>query len=333
MKVYEALEEYLREDRKGILVTVVRKMGAAPREEGAKMFVGEDGKSFGTIGGGRLEAEACEEALKAMGAQGARMLHFRMDNKAVEDEGMICGGNVDVLLEPALPRHRELYKRISYCEKRGKQAVVVTRFDDRSVSKTLLEALGGTFGDAVEGLTVESLRPYAAARRPTILEHGTVMEPVKTASNLYIFGAGHVSQYLARVASMVDFNTTVIDDRAEFANRERFPETDTLVVDELRRSIERMEFTDDAYVVILTRGHKHDALVLERVVKEPVKYIGMIGSTRKVELVLNHLRDKGISEDRLKTVHAPIGLDINSETPQEIAVSIAAELIQVRGAV
>jgi xanthine dehydrogenase accessory factor len=123
----------------------------------------------------------------------------------------------------------------------------------------------------------------------------------------------------------------VIDDRADFANKDRFPEVDRVIVADFVQAFEELEYSGDVYAVIVTRGHKHDAYVLEEALKRPSKYIGMIGSKRKIKMVYDYLREKGFQEEALKSVHAPIGLKINSETPQEIAVSIVAELIKVRG--
>jgi xanthine dehydrogenase accessory factor len=147
---------------------------------------------------------------------------------------------------------------------------------------------------------------------------------------LYIFGAGHVSQYISRVAHMTDFDVIVIDDRADYCNEARFPEAKETIVEAFDDVFEHLPFRGGEYVVIVTRGHKHDALVLGHVLKEPTRYVGMIGSARKTKMVLNHLRAEGIEESLLARVYAPIGLDIGAETPQEIGVSIVAELIKVR---
>jgi xanthine dehydrogenase accessory factor len=129
---------------------------------------------------------------------------------------------------------------------------------------------------------------------------------------------------------MADFSVTVIDDRQDFANRERFPEAREVIVDDFHNVFDRLDFSGREYIAILTRGHKHDALVLEKVMMKPTRYVGMIGSRRKTRLVFDHLKEKGIPEDALKSVHAPIGIDIEAETPQEIAVSIVAQLIEVK---
>jgi xanthine dehydrogenase accessory factor len=325
------MESYLAEGKAGMVATVVKKTGAAPRDEGAKMFVGEDKKSYGTVGGGRVEAEVYDEALRLMGARESKVLHFRMDAKEVADDGMLCGGNVDVLLEPLLGTHKEVYEGIRHCETRGRKAVVVTRFGSGSFSKTLLDTYGSMWGDTVSDGELEGFIRFLDEKKVRLIGDGLVVEPVSVVPVLYIFGGGHVSQFLSKVAKMVDFNVVVIDDRAEFANAERFPDADSVVVEDFRKVFDKLDFTGNEYVVIVTRGHAHDAAVLEETLKRKTRYTGMIGSRRKVRVVLQHLREKGADPEALDKVYSPIGLDIHSETPQEIAISIVAELIQVRG--
>jgi xanthine dehydrogenase accessory factor len=331
MSIYDSVVRYLSEEKKGIVATVVNKAGAAPREEGAKMFVGEDKKTYGTIGGGKLEAEVIDEALKAMESTEVRLYHIRMDAKAVEDEGMLCGGNVDVLLEPILDKHKIVYECIRGFEKKGIRAVIVTRFNKSTLQKSLIDRNGDIWGDPLEKEEASKLRDFWSEHQVRFVNTDTVVEPLAVFSNLYIFGAGHVSQFLSKVAKLVDFNVTVIDDREEFANRERFPEADTIIVEDFEKVFNILDFTTNSSIVIVTRGHSHDALVLEKSVEQPTRYIGMIGSKRKVHMVLDYLSEKGVKKEILESIHAPIGIDINSETPQEIAISIVAELIKVRG--
>lgn len=333
MTVYEAVLEHLKEGKRGAVATVVNKAGAAPREEGAKMFIGEGGRIAGTIGGGRLEAEIEQKALADMGRKDGVLINFRMNAREVADNGMLCGGDVDILIEPVLENHREVYEKVSECLAKGTRAFVVTRFGRGGLlHKTLVSYREGMCGDPMDETELAELRDFWNEKRVRMVGGDTLVEPLSILPHLYIFGAGHVSHYLAKVARMVDFNVSVIDDRAEFANAERFPDADRVIVADFREVFRDLEFTGSEYVVIVTRGHAHDAAVLEEAVKRPTRYTGMIGSKRKVGIVLDHLRAKGVSEDVLRSVYAPIGIDINSETPQEIAISIVAELIKVRGA-
>jgi xanthine dehydrogenase accessory factor len=156
------------------------------------------------------------------------------------------------------------------------------------------------------------------------------IEPILPTPTLYIFGAGHISLAISKMAKMVGFRVVVIDDRAEFANPERFPEADRILAEDFSASLPSLRINDSSYIAIVTRGHQFDEEVLEWAVKTEARYIGMIGSKKKNQVVFAHLQSKGISREKLERVHAPIGLDIGAETPEEIAVSIVAELIRIR---
>jgi len=158
-----------------------------------------------------------------------------------------------------------------------------------------------------------------------------LLEPVFCEPTVYIFGGGHVSEQITPLAKNVNFKVVVIDDREMFANRERFPEADEVIVSEFEKCFERLNIDESSYVVIVTRGHLYDGIVLGQALESNARYIGMIGSRKKIGTLYQSLIEKGIAKESLGRVHAPIGIDINSETPEEIAVSIVAELIKVRG--
>jgi xanthine dehydrogenase accessory factor len=330
MDIHETIEEYLKEQKTGILATVITRAGSAPRDVGAKMFVGEDGKLYGTIGGGRLEHGAYQEAMSMMGKGSPKLLHIRMNAKEVASDGMICGGDVDVLLEPVLEQYRVLYSRLEYLEKRGKRGVLVTRFNGKDFAKTLIEDNLTTSGDNISEKDRDIFLQHLYETKPCVSDD-LVIEPLQVSVALYIFGAGHVSQYIAKVAKMVDFSVTVIDDREEFANKERFPDADEVIVEDFQNVFDRLRFTGKEFVAIVTRGHQYDAGVLGETLKRQTRYVGMIGSKRKVAIVFDYLKKSGFDDEAIKKVHAPIGLAIHAETPQEIAISIVAELIKVRG--
>lgn len=330
MNIYKIVEDYINKGKKGMIATVIRRVGSAPRDTGAKMFIGEDRKIYGTVGGGRLENDAFEEALKLMGKATTKVLHIRMNATEVAQDGMLCGGNVDILLEPVEEKYKELYSAIDIALEKRKKAAVVTRFKDNALSKTFVAHDGTIIGDSITEEESRFIDMHRDERNPLLIDETTVFEPLVKYSPLYIFGAGHVSQYLLKVAKLVDFYAVVIDDRAEFANRERFPDADEIVVEDFESVFKRLNFTGSEYVVIVTRGHQYDAFVLQEVLKRDFKYAGMIGSKRKVRIILENLKDMGFSEELIKRVHAPIGLDIGAETPQEIAISIVAELIKER---
>ncbi len=330
MNLYETIGQYAKEEKKGILARVIQRAGSAPRDVGAMMLIGSDGKCFGTVGGGRLESDTVKEAQKNMNLGETKILHTRMNANAVAEDGMLCGGDVDILLEPVEKRYIEIYQRAVQLEKKGKRGLIVTGFGRGRFSKTLIEQDMKVIGDPLEEEEIKKYFPYIHEKRPLLLDE-RVIEPVQTFSVLYIFGAGHVSQFLARFAGAVDFHVVVIDDREEFANRDRFPEAQEIIVQDFRTVFNQIEFTGSEFAVIVTRGHQHDADVLLETLKRQTRYVGMIGSRRKVRMVLDYMKECGFADEAIGRVHAPIGLPIHAETPQEIAVSILAELIKVRG--
>jgi xanthine dehydrogenase accessory factor len=328
MEPFDAINDYLMHGKQGALATIISRVGAAPRDAGAKVFIGDDGKIFGSTGGGCMEAEIWRHARSLIKSGAIKILHYSLSGAQVEDGGMICGGNVDILIEPVTGNHKEVYEEVLRCISESKQAFMVTSISGFSRSKSLILKSGEVIGDPVPIPSGETGK-YFSEKKPSLTD-GFLIEPVISSPKLFIYGAGHISQYISRAAKMVDFHVTVIDDRASFANRERFPEADEVIPEDFRTVLMKTGPCYNGYAVIVTRGHKHDALVLEEVLKKPLRYIGMIGSKRKVKIIYDNLEKKGFGRKLLKTVHAPIGIDIGAETPQEIAMSIVAELIKVR---
>lgn len=206
--------------------------------------------------------------------------------------------------------------------------------------------LGTVGGSLLEGKVREEAKNVIQEGKPKLLDFDLTgkdkdgmicggiakvyIEPIIPKSALYIFGGGHISFFLARMGKMVDFRVVVIDDRKEYANPERFPEADKTIADDYPNAFSQISVDKSSYIVIVTRGHAYDQTVLEWAITTDANYIGMIGSQKKNRKVFDNLVAKGVSEDDLKRVHAPIGLDINAETPEEIAVSIMAEVIKIR---
>jgi len=251
--LYEEIVRIKEEGKRGVLATVVRTQGSTPREVGAKMLVHEDGSISGTIGGGRLEAAVIKEALDTLATGEPRTIRHDLTGPEASEVGMICGGTLEVYLEPIL-----------------------------------------------------------------------------SGPKVFLFGGGHVSLPVARLSKMAGFRVAVIDDRPEFANRERFPEAEEVIAEEFSSALKKLKTHRESYLVILTRGHAYDQEVLEWALGTAARYVGMIGSRKKVQTIFSNLKEKGVSAEKLNSVHSPIGLDIGSKTPEEIAVSIVAEMIQER---
>lgn len=331
MNIFQIIRENLEAGGRGVLATVISRSGSAPRDVGARMYIDERGRSFGTVGGGLLERYVQEEAEGKKNEDRASVFHMRMDSKTVAEQGMLCGGNVDVLLEPVRQAHRPLYTRLAELEKKGGKAVVVTALATEVFTKTLVEEGLMVTGDPIDEGSAADYLGLFGERRPVIVGEGRlVVEPLFDRTRLYVFGAGHVSQHIARIANMVDFNVVIIDDRQEYANPERFPEAGEIVVRDFVEAFDSLSFTGQEFIVIVTRGHSHDAEVLRAALSINARYVGMIGSRRKVQMIFDLMRQSGYSDEAISRVYAPIGLSIHAETPQEIAVSIVSQLIQVR---
>jgi xanthine dehydrogenase accessory factor len=253
MDIYEEIVKLRRSGRKGAVATIVNVRGSIPSYKTAKMLVRDDGSIFGTIGGGCVEADVWQAAREVMEQEKPRTLTFNLNQDPKFDTGLVCGGTLDIFLEPILP-----------------------------------------------------------------------------AADLYIFGAGHVAYSLYRTAQNAGFDCTVIDDRDLYANRERFPEAREVIAEEFDQAMAKLTITESSYIVIVTRGHRDDMRVLRWAVQQPARYVGMIGSKRKTIGIFRELQKEGLAAQLFDRVHAPIGLDIGAVTPEEIAISITAELIANR---
>ncbi len=342
--IHQSIHQHLQENNPVILASVIASRGPTPRKAGAKMVLFQNGDSLGSVGGGALEA-AVEKFAKSLWSQkGAMLKLFNLDNERAGSLGMICGGEQEILLTLVVPddTHRAVFQQLAEPENRREKKHLITCLKGRgphfeNVQLGLMESSGNIIGLNLPENIQSELNRLTQGHSMPLLKHfenyTCLMEKDYSQGITYIFGAGHVSRPTLAIASMVGFQTIVLDDRPEFANVKYFPQADQVIVlPDFKDIFAEIDITSDAYLVIVTRGHAHDLTVLEQALKTPAAYIGMIGSKRKTRHCFQSLRDKGINADELARVHAPIGLDIQSETPEEIAVSIVAEMIQVRAA-
>jgi xanthine dehydrogenase accessory factor len=339
-KIIDATIQMLEENRPVVWATVVSQEGSAPRSSGSRMIISEGHISLGSIGGGTLEAETIEAADILLEEKGDQLLSFSLTGKEVAAAGMICGGNVQVYLEritaDALPFLKEFSTSFSrldgvlFVTEIGKESTV---FNDCHLLLARGKVISGEL--TVPAAVEDHLPSVEKGRVPVLLpltgkEHQIYFEPIELPSTLYLFGGGHISLDLAWIAHRLGDEIIVVDDREEFANRERFPMATHLLVQAFDTALERITFGPHDDVVIVTRGHMYDLEILRQALKSSPRYIGMIGSRRKNRMIFEKLLEEGISQSQLDQVHAPIGLKIQAETPAEIAVSIVAELIQTR---
>jgi xanthine dehydrogenase accessory factor len=296
--MHEWLQEIAKRSTAGepvALCTVVGSRGSTPQSTGARMVLLPNGLQVGTLGGGCVEAEVRQRALKMLSDNQSGLLTFKLDHDYGWDDGLICGGTMHIYVQTL------------------SDAEAAT--DYRSALDALRSGQKPTL--AIEYATEEG-------ERKTYSE--TLVPPPK----LLIAGAGHVGQALARLAADAGFEITIIDDRADLTSADRFPAAKERIIGDIESELRRQPIDPETYIVIVTRGHKHDGHALAAVVNSPAKYIGLIGSRRKVITIFQDLLQQGIPIENLLRVHAPIGLEIGAVTVPEIAVSIAAELVAVR---
>ncbi len=330
--ILEPLVAALERREPVILGGIIRSSGSAPRTSGARMVIRHDGSMTGSVGGGALEW-ACQKKAAEMLARGIAYheLRFELSECSAADAGMICGGAVTVLLQRVEPEQRDLFVRLLTTYRQGGRAMLVTVLpkDGQSPPEVLMldnEETGAT----PPALRRELLRK--PRRIPFLAEfegRELFVEPLLRPGTVHLIGAGHVAQATAVCAEFAGFDVVVKDDRAAFANTERFPKAKEVTVLESFADCFG-ELGPDDYVVIVTRGHLHDRDVLAQALRTGAGYIGMIGSSRKREGVYRSLRADGVTEAELQRVRCPIGLTIGADTPEEIAISIVAEIITYR---
>ena len=329
--------------RPAAVATILSRKGSAPRTAGSKMVIDDAGGFTGTIGGGKFEADVLAEARAVLAEGRPKKMAFDLTRDDVSGMDMICGGKMEVLVDYLAPDAAEVAVfeawRGALTESRSGSLVTVMPAGARRVEKTvhcLVHADGTvTGGGPLSGpMLAQAVKAAEAAAAAQVVEAGDVqllVEPTAAPNALLIFGAGHVSMPTARLAADVGFHVVVIDDRSEFANRQRFVQAaEILVPDDFTAAFSRIFVDANSFVVIVTRGHRFDKEVLAGALRTEARYIGMIGSRRKRNAIYAALKKEGFTDTDLARVHCPIGLSIGAESPEEIAVSIVAELIAHR---
>lgn len=323
-----------------VLASILGQQGSSPRHTGAKMVIGAGGKTWGTIGGSLLEAGVIEEARSILGSGQSRLMEFDMTGQDLDTAAMICGGKATVMLDcvSTTGENLDFFRSAHKALVRGDDFTFLTLFKGdvnavAVISRCLLFPDGKVTGHCpLPAADLKSLVSAAhhndAAPVIPLRDWRAVLEPVRRTKTLYCFGAGHVAVPTAHIAALAGFRVVVVDDRAEFSNTERFPDArDVRVIDDFSHALEGLDIDADSYIVIFTRGHLYDRLVLEQALKTGAGYIGMIASRKKRDAIYGALLAKGFRKKELERVHSPIGLGIGAETPEEIAISIVAELV------
>jgi xanthine dehydrogenase accessory factor len=253
--IFDEIQKMRQQGRKAALATIVQIRGSVPSFQSAKMLIRDDGSTLGSVGGGCVEAEVWTAAQDVIRDEKSKVMSFDLTDESMAESGLICGGKVEIFVEPILPTPK-----------------------------------------------------------------------------MVIFGAGHIATQVSKIATIAGFRNTIVDNRPVYANAERFPEAEAIYSESFEQAFEEIVPTENTYIIIVTRGHQEDQNVLRWAVQTNARYIGMIGSKRKIRSIVEQLESEGISRERLERVYMPIGLDIGAVLPEEIAVAIVAELIHVRRA-
>lgn len=314
---------------------------STPQRPGARAIFDDAGKVWGTVGGGVAEAEAQRCAVEACASQCPIVLDIDLAGISSQNADAICGGHMRILIDPTAAKDRDAYARTSEALEHQKRGVLCTTITRAPTTQTAMdwcaegsipEEIRFPDADAIQKcLSRESAQLFEASSEGEEASTAVLVEPVIPNPVLLIVGGGHIGQALAHQATTLGFDVTVTDDRSAFTDGALYPPGVTTRCGDTRKEVASFPITHDTYVVIVTRGHQHDAAALEACIHTPAAYIGMIGSKRKITMIRKSMIDSGVTtEEEFRRVFAPIGLDIGAITVQEIATSIAAQVVAVR---
>lgn len=353
--MYREIEELLKEGETLALATIVSTSGSTPRGVGAKMVITASGEILGTVGGGCGEADVRRQAVEVIRSGKPAMVRVELLDDIESDSPAVCGGVMHVFVDPWRKTSEadiccSLAEELSRVTLEGTGGVLATILDAGNLSDTsggdkcFIRDGGVTSGNLRNPLLQQAILREAGERFrkeesrqmelevPESREKAQVFfEVIPPMRKVIIVGAGHLAIPLVQVTKLLGFHITVIDDRVIYANRDRFPEADEVLAGDMAQTLRGIEITPFTYIVLITRGHQFDEPCLREVIHSPARYIGMIGSRRRIKACFIRFRDEeGIPQELLDRVYAPIGLDIGSETPEEIALAIASEMVRVR---
>ena len=346
--LYGRMAERRAAGRRFAVATVVRTSGSTPQVAGATLVLG-DGEplraAVGTLGGGCVEADAIETAQGILQSGGHSLRAYELTEDLAWNTGLVCGGTMWILVQrddQALAFDGiDLLPEMVGAAAGGAPVAFVTRLGKEQGALTLLGRIAvradgrrlGSLGDveADQRATAEALAqlPHGTARTVKSETEDLLIEAIASRPRIVIAGGGHVALAIARQAAMLDFDVTVVEDRPEFADPARFPNA-TILQGDVPAILAGIDYSWNSFIVIATRGHKLDADCMLAAVTTPARYIGLLGSRRKTVLINEMLRAEGIPEERLRAIHAPVGLDLGGRTPNEIALSVLAEITQIR---
>ena len=331
-----------------VLATVVNTKGSTPQKPGAKLLVRADGTMFGTLGGGCVEADVLTEARIILEEQtdgGPQLRRFVLNEDIAARDGLVCGGTMEILIDP-LAGHAELAplfdEILAAFEGRGDRALATLAepgtSGGRPEAKLFIRAAGGTVGglgaaDLDEAAVDAALDLMPKGREVWLTTESKAKIYVETftrPATIVIVGGGHVGYAVYKLATFLGYATIIVDDREMFANAERFPDAEEIVVGDFAEGVASLDLTPNSYVLVATRGHKYDDAALLAAARSKAGYVGLLGSKRKAAMIFRRLFEEGVDAERIGEIRAPVGLDIGGRSPEEIAVSVMAEVLAVR---
>jgi xanthine dehydrogenase accessory factor len=331
------------------LAILVKTRGSTPQVPGASAIIGKQGLLHGTLGGGAMEGEILSRAMQSMTSHDSFVAEYNLDSASVADTDPICGGYATILVDTEPETSQNVFKILDESLRSNQSGVLVTSVNEKEgkiksikrawVSQDEVESYTTeekSFEDNGLLLDMDLIFQTLNSRKSWLKEspdkdHKVFYQAVFPDPQLIIVGAGHVGKALSHLGKLLDFQVTVIDDRPDHANRENIPDADHIISNDIETDIGKVHITGNSYIVIVTHGHKKDGIALKRVIHSEPAYIGMIGSRRKTRLLKEEfLANNWATKEELDSIYAPIGLDIHSKTVQEIAISIAGQLVKVR---
>lgn len=343
-ELFQDIEKLAEKEKRVAMATLVATRGTSPKREGAKMWVGEEGRILGSVTiGGCVDARVIAESERVLSSSEPRLVEMKLADEDAWEIGFSCAGDLDVLIEPvdlANPNGNvfDLYRIVQTAVDRGRRAALATSLKDSSFKLLIVEgeAVSGTLGTSDLDREAQTVASDLMRKRKS----GTVLlgpdslpvffEVHGPRPTLIVFGAGHVSMPLISLAHDLGLKTIVVDGRPRFATRERFPDVDELLIGIPSEIAETLAYTSSTYVVLTAHDYKYDLPVLKVVLPAKPAYVGLLGSKRRGAAIKEFLKDGGMDENLLDQLHVPTGLDIGADSASEIALSILAETVAIK---
>jgi xanthine dehydrogenase accessory factor len=346
LEIFREVDQILSRDEPFALATVVRTKGSTPQKPGSKLLVRKDGTFTGTLGGGCVEADAFTAAKLAMEEKAAPEVHdFTLSDELARQDGLVCGGSMEILIDR--PEEDPLFNQyttdINNAYRGGQPVALAVLTDPGNTaatvgSKLLIREDGSTLG-TLGGPTLDLSALDTAREMMDFGRSGFIAGPDKSEMfieaftrppTIVIAGAGHIALSIYRLARFLNYQVVIVDDRPEFANRDRFPEAHDIVPKDFAEGIRELNITPNTFIIVATRGHKWDDIALLEAARTPARYVGLLGSKRKAILIYQRLYEEGIPHDRIQEIRSPVGLNFGGRSIEEIALSIVAEIEMLR---